>query len=306
MRWTPGGRSDDLEDRRDDSGDDSGGGGGFNFGGTHIGIGGFIILLVLSLVFKRNFLSLAGVGGGDSGPTQMSRPESGPDQARGQVRDRSRNQARDQKEEPLVQFVSFVLDDTQRTWTQILSAQGVPYRHAKLVLFRGSIDSACGTAQSASGPFYCPGDEKVYIDLGFYDELKQRFGVPGQFAQAYVLAHEIGHHIQKLIGVEQKVVAAQRRNPGAANRLSVDLELQADCFAGVWGHSTDQRQLLDPGEVKEGLDAAAAVGDDRLQRMSTGRVNPETFTHGSSQQRMDWFQKGFTTGDMNACNTFAQ
>jgi predicted metalloprotease len=306
MRWTPGGRSDDLEDRRDDSGDDSGGGGGFNFGGTHIGIGGFIILLVLSLVFKRNFLSLAGVGGGDSSPTQMSRPESGLDQGRGQVRDRSRNQARDQKEEPLVQFVSFVLDDTQRTWTQILSAQGVPYRHAKLVLFRGSIDSACGTAQSASGPFYCPGDEKVYIDLGFYDELKQRFGVPGQFAQAYVLAHEIGHHIQKLIGVEQKVVAAQRRNPGAANRLSVDLELQADCFAGVWGHSTDQRQLLDPGEVKEGLDAAAAVGDDRLQRMSTGRVNPETFTHGSSQQRMDWFQKGFTTGDMNACNTFAQ
>jgi predicted metalloprotease len=306
MRWTPGGRSDDLEDRRDDSGDDSGGGGGFNFGGMHIGIGGFIILLVLSLVFKRNFLSLAGGGGGFNSPTQMSRPESGPDQTGGQVRDRSRNQAGDQKEEPLVQFVSFVLDDTQRTWTQILSAQGVPYRHAKLVLFRGSIDSACGTAQSASGPFYCPGDEKVYIDLGFYDELKQRFGVPGQFAQAYVLAHEIGHHIQKLIGVEQKVVAAQRRNPGAANHLSVDLELQADCFAGVWGHSTDQRQLLDPGEVKEGLDAAAAVGDDRLQRMSTGHVNPETFTHGSSQQRMDWFQKGFATGDMNACNTFAQ
>jgi predicted metalloprotease len=301
MRWTPGGRSDDLEDRRDDSGDD-GGDGGFQFGGMHIGIGGFIILLVLSLVFKRNFLSLAGVGGGFNSPTQVSRPESGPDQARGQTR----NQARDQKEEPLVQFVSFVLDDTQRTWTQILSAQGVPYRHAKLVLFRGSIDSACGTAQSASGPFYCPGDEKVYIDLGFYDELKQRFGVPGQFAQAYVLAHEIGHHIQKLIGVEQKVVAAQRRNPGAANHLSVDLELQADCFAGVWGHSTDQRQLLDPGEVKEGLDAAAAVGDDRLQRMSTGHVNPETFTHGSSQQRMDWFQKGFATGDMNACNTFAQ
>ncbi len=161
-------------------------------------------------------------------------------------------------------------------------------------------------AQSASGPFYCPGDEKVYIDLAFYDELKQRFGVPGQFAQAYVLAHEIGHHIQKLTGIEQKVRAAQERNPRAANQLSVDLELQADCFAGVWGHSTDQRKLLDPGEVKEGLDAAATVGDDRLQRMSTGHVNPETFTHGSSQQRMDWFQKGFTTGDMTACNTFAQ
>lgn len=286
MRWTPGGRSDDLEDRRDDGG---GGGGGFNFGGMHIGIGGFLILLVLSLVFKRNFLSLAGVGG-SSAPTQISRPDT----------------ARDQQEEPLVQFVSFVLDDTQKTWTQILSQQGVPYRHAKLVLFRDSIASACGMAQSASGPFYCPEDEKVYIDLGFYDELQRRFGAPGQFAQAYVLAHEIGHHIQKLTGIEGKVRAAQERNPQAANQLSVALELQADCFAGVWGHSTDQRKLLDPGEVDEGLKAAAAVGDDRLQRMAGRAVNPETFTHGSSQQRMDWFQKGFSTGDMKECNTFAQ
>jgi len=286
MRWTPGGRSDDIEDDRDQSG---GGGSGFNFGGMHIGIGGFLILLVLSLVFKRNFLSLVGLGGVSS-PTQISQPDT----------------ARDQREEPLVQFVSFVLDDAQKTWTQILASKGVRYRHAKLVLFRDSIDSACGMAQTASGPFYCPGDEKVYIDLGFYDELKRRFGVPGEFAQAYVLAHEIGHHIQKLVGIEEKVRAAQERNPGAANRLSVNLELQADCFAGVWGHSTDQRKLLDPGEVKEGLDAAAAVGDDRLQRMSTGHVNPETFTHGSSQQRMDWFQKGFSTGDMTACNTFAQ
>lgn len=288
MRWTPGGESQDIEDRRDDSG---GGGGGFNFGGIHIGIGGFIILLVLSLIFKRNFLSLAGVGGGLNPPTQVSRQ---PDTAR------------DQREQPLVHFVSFVLDDTQKTWTQILASKGVRYRHAKLVLFRDSIESACGMAQTASGPFYCPGDEKVYIDLGFYDELKRRFGVPGEFAQAYVLAHEIGHHIQKLVGIEEKVRAAQERNPGAANRLSVNLELQADCFAGVWGHSTDERKLLDPGEVKEGLDAAAAVGDDRLQRMSTGHVNPETFTHGSSQQRMDWFQKGFSTGNMTACNTFAQ
>jgi predicted metalloprotease len=298
MRWTPGGRSDDLEDRRDESGDGGGGGGGFRIGGPHIGIGGFIILVVLSLVFKRNFLSLAGVGSSDGAATQISQPGPG--------RDQTRDSARDQREEPLVQFVSFVLDDTQKTWTQILSPQGVQYRHAKLVLFRDSIDSACGMAQSASGPFYCPGDEKVYIDLGFYDELKQRFGAPGEFAQAYVLAHEIGHHIQKLIGVEQKVHAAQEQNPRAANRLSVDLELQADCFAGVWGHSTDQRRLLDPGDVKEGLAAAAAVGDDRLQRMATGHVNPETFTHGSSQQRMDWFQKGFGSGDMSACNTFAQ
>jgi predicted metalloprotease len=286
MRWTPGGRSDDIEDDRGQSG---GGGGGFNFGGAHIGIGGFLILLVLSLVFKRNFLSLAGVGG--PGPTtQISRPDP----------------VRDQREEPLVQFVSFVLDDAQKTWSQILSAQGVAYRHAKLVLFRDSIRSACGQARSASGPFYCPVDEKVYIDLGFYDELKQRFGAPGEFAEAYVLAHELGHHVQKLLGIEGKVHAAQEQNPRAANQLSEMLELQADCFAGVWGHSTDQRKLLDPGEVREGLNAAAAVGDDRLQRMAGQTVNPETFTHGSSQQRMDWFQKGFSTGDMKSCNTFAQ
>ena len=286
MRWTPGGRSDDIEDDRDQSG---GGGGGFNFGGIHIGIVGFLVLLVLSVVFKRNFLSLAGLGGVSS-PTPISQPDT----------------ARDQREEPLVQFVSFVLDDTQKTWTQILSQQSVPYRHAKLVLFRDRIDSACGLAQSASGPFYCPGDEKVYIDLGFYDELRQRFGAPGEFAQAYVLAHELGHHVQKLIGVEEKVHAAREQNPRAANQLSERLELQADCFAGIWGHSTDQRKLLDPDEVHEGLNAAAAVGDDRLQRMAGRSVNPETFTHGSSQQRMDWFQKGFSTGDMKACNTFAQ
>lgn len=285
MRWTSGGRSDDIEDDRDQSG----GGGGFNFGGIHIGIGGFLLLLVPSLVFKKNFLSLVGFGGAAS-PTAISQPDT----------------ARDQKEEPLVQFVSFVLDDTQKTWTQILSQQNVPYRHAKLVLFRDQINSACGFAQSASGPFYCPEDEKVYIDLGFYDELTRRFGAPGEFAQAYVLAHEIGHHVQKLIGVEGKVHAAQERNPQAANQLSERLELQADCFAGVWGHSTDQRKLLDPGEQREGLNAAAAVGDDRLQRMAGRRVNPETFTHGSSQQRMAWFQKGFSTGDMRACNTFAQ
>jgi len=286
MRWTPGGRSDDIEDDRDQSG---GGGGGFNLGGIHIGIGGFLILLVLSLVFKRNFLALAGLGGVSS-PTQVSQPDT----------------ARDQREEPLVQFVSFVLDDTQKTWMQILGSQGVPYRHAKLVLFRDRIDSACGLAQSASGPFYCPEDEKVYIDLGFYDELKQRFGAPGEFAQAYVLAHELGHHVQKLIGVEEKVHAAQEQNPRAANQLSERLELQADCFAGVWGHSTDQRKLLDPDDVREGLNAAGAVGDDRLQRMAGRSVNPETFTHGSSQQRMDWFQKGFSTGDTKACNTFAE
>jgi predicted metalloprotease len=205
-----------------------------------------------------------------------------------------------------VQFVSFVLDDAQKTWTQILSQEGVRYRHAKLALFRDSINSACGVAQSASGPFYCPENEKVYIDLAFYDELKQRFGAPGEFAQAYVLAHELGHHVQKVIGVEEKVQEARQQNPRAANQLSERLELQADCFAGIWGHSTDQRKLLDPGEMQQGLNAAAAVGDDRLQRMAGRSVNPETFTHGSSQQRMDWFQKGFSSGDMKQCNTFAQ
>ena len=287
MRWTPGGRSDDIEDDRDSSGGD--GGGGFNFGGIHIGIGGFIILLILSFVFKRNFLSLAGIGTATA-PTQVSRPDT----------------ARDQREEPLVQFISFVLDDTQKTWSQILSQQGVRYRHAKLVLFRNRIDSACGLAQAATGPFYCPADEKVYIDLGFYDELKQRFGASGEFAEAYVLAHELGHHVQKLTGIEAKVQAARERDSRAANQLSVRLELQADCFAGIWGHSTEQRHLLDPNEVKEGLNAAAAVGDDRLQRMAGRAVNPETFTHGSSQQRMEWFQKGFNSGDMKECNTFAQ
>jgi predicted metalloprotease len=288
MRWTPGGESGDIEDDRDATGG-GGGGGGFNFGGIHLGIGGFLLLLVLSLVFKRNFLSLAGFGT-SSAPTQMSHPDT----------------ARDQREQPLVQFVSFVLDDTQKTWTQILSQQGVPYHHAKLVLFRDRINSACGLAQEASGPFYCPGDEKVYIDLAFFDELKQRFGAPGEFAEAYVLAHELGHHVQKLTGIEQKVESAQERNPQARNQLSVKLELQADCFAGVWGHTTDERKLLDPNEVNEGLKAAAAVGDDRLQRMSGRTVNPESFTHGSSQQRVSWFQKGFTTGDMKQCNTFAQ
>ena len=286
MRWSPGGRSSDIEDDRDQS---SSGGGGFGFGGIHIGIGGFVILLILSLVFKRNFLSLVGIGG-DRSPTAISQPDT----------------ARDQKEEPLVQFVSFVTDDAQKTWTQILNQQGVTYRHAKVVLFRDRIDSACGLARSASGPFYCPEDEKVYIDLSFYDELKQRFGAPGEFAEAYVLAHELGHHVQKLIGVEEKVHTAQEQNPRASNQLSERLELQADCFAGVWGHSTDQRKLLDPGEAREGLNAAAAVGDDRLQRMAGRSVNPDTFTHGSSQQRMNWFQKGFSTGDMGACDTFEE
>ena len=283
MRWTPGGSSDDVEDRRDESG-----GGGFQPGGIHLGLGGIVILFILSLIFKRDFLSLVSNGSVGTSGTTMSQPDP----------------ALDEQEKPLMDFVVFVLNDVQTTWSQILPQQGVPYRHAKLVLYRDAYSSACGLAQSATGPFYCPEDEKVYIDLGFYDELKQRFGAPGEFAEAYVLAHELGHHVQKLLGIEGKVRAAQQQNPQDANQLSVRLELQADCFAGVWGHSTQQRNLLDPGDVDAGLKAAAAVGDDRLQRMSRGTVNPETFTHGTSAQRTEWFQRGFQDGTIASCNTF--
>jgi predicted metalloprotease len=282
MRWTPGGESQDIEDRRDESG---GGGGGFQFGGLHLGIGGALVLLVLSLIFKQNFFALLG-GGGTSAPATASQP----------------NPARDASEKPLVQFISFVLDDTQNTWTQILPQQsGREYHHAKLVLYRDATQSACGGAESATGPFYCPGDEKVYIDLGFYDELTRKFGAPGQFAQAYVLAHEIGHHVQNILGIERK---AQQGAMRGANSSSVKLELQADCFAGIWAHSTQQRGLLKQGDVESALGAAAAVGDDRLQKMSTGRVSPDSFTHGTSQERMSWFNKGLSSGSIAACNTF--
>ncbi len=208
MKWTPGGESQDIEDRRDEEG--GGGGGRFQFGGMHLGIGGALILLVLSLVFKQNFFELLGNGGATPNSSARSQP----------------NPARDQQEQPLVQFVSFVLDDTQKTWEQLLPEQaGKPYRHARLVLFRNYTQSGCGGAESATGPFYCPGDEKVYIDLGFYDELKRRFGAPGEFAQAYVLAHEIGHHVQKIIGIESRVRRLEQGNPQLQNPLSVKMEL---------------------------------------------------------------------------------
>ncbi len=268
MRWTPGGVSDDIEDRRDD-----GGGGGF--GGRHIGIGGILLLVVASVVFRRDLVTPF-LGGG-SPTASVSRPS---------------DPARKAAEQPMVEFVSFVLDDLQRTWTQLLPQYGARYQRAKLVLFHDIIDSACGQAESATGPFYCPGDQKVYIDLGFYRELKDRFGAPGEFAQAYVIAHEIGHHVQNLLGIEAKVGAARRQNPSSANALSVRLELQADCFAGVWGHSTEQRNIIDRSDVDAGLNAAAAIGDDRLQKMATGHVMPERFTHGSSAQRVEWFRAG--------------
>jgi predicted metalloprotease len=288
VRWTPGGESSDIEDDRDSTG---GGGGGFGFGGIHLGIGGTLLVLVLSLVFRTNFFALLGGGNAiDNGPAAVSRP----------------NPELDQKEKPMVQFVSFVLDDVQNTWTKILPEQAdTTYHHAKLVLFRGAIDSGCGGAESATGPFYCPQDEKVYIDLGFFDELSQRFGAPGQFAQAYVLAHELGHHVQKLLGIEQRVSDMEQNNSRQANPLSVKLELQADCFAGIWAHTTQQRGLLEKGDVESALGAAAAVGDDRLQKETTGRVNPESFTHGTSEQRMHWFSAGLDSGEISSCNTFA-
>jgi len=281
MRWSPGGRSGNLEDRR-------AGGGGFMRGAGGMGIGTVLILLVLSFIFKRDMFQLVGDGSVGAAP---SAPAGAPvDET--------------PEERRLVEFVSFVLDDAQAVWDSVLPAHGVRYRPARLVLFRDAIQSACGFAEAATGPFYCPGDEKVYIDLGFYEELHSRFGAPGDFAQAYVLAHEIGHHVQNVLGTEAQVRQARGNRPDLANELSVRLELQADCYAGVWAHSTAQRQILERGDVEEGLGAAAAVGDDRIQQMGGGRVAPEAFTHGSSEQRMRWFRQGMDSGSPESCDTF--
>lgn len=284
MRISGRGDSQDVEDRRGASG-----GGGMRMPGGRFGLGGIVILLLLSVIFKKDFLSLAGgLGGGDAAPAAEGPVQSTPE------------------EEELKRFVSNVLDDAQATWDSTLAPEsGTRYEHAKLVLFRDAINSACGFAEAASGPFYCPGDNKVYVDLGFYQELKERFGAPGDFAQAYVLAHEIGHHLQFLLGTETRVRRMQAANPREANPLSVAMELQADCYAGVWGHSAAARGLLDPGDVEEGLNAAAAVGDDRIQRMSGTRVNPEAWTHGSAEQRVMWFRRGLSTGKLSACDTFS-
>jgi predicted metalloprotease len=263
MRWTPGDRSPNLEDRR-----------GQRFAGVgRLGIGGVVILLVLSLIFKRDFFSLLSGGQGEAA-------QSGP-------------VATTPEEEHLVDFVSFVFDTTQSTWTQILAQRGARYQDAKLVLFRDAVQSACGFAQAATGPFYCPSDHKVYIDLGFYDELRQRFGAPGDFAQAYVLAHEVGHHVQALLGDRF----------GSSNAGSVRRELQADCYAGIWGNYMSREGALESGDAQEGMGAAAAVGDDRLQRMSTGTISPETFTHGTSAQREMWFRRGLESGRIESCQT---
>jgi predicted metalloprotease len=257
--------------------------------GLRIGAGGAILLLVLSLVTGQNFFALLGdaidvgaPGGAPSAPYQPT-PE----------------------EEELVDFVSFVLDDVQNTWEAAFPIAARDYRRAKLVLFTDTVRSGCGYAEAAMGPFYCPADEKVYIDLGFYHELRARFGAPGDFAQAYVIAHEIGHHVQNVLGLSQRVRELQQRRADQANQLSILLELQADCFAGVWAHSTARRDLLEHGDVEEGLGAAAAVGDDRIQKSAGAGVNPETWTHGSSRQRVEWFRRGMEKGTVADCNTFA-
>jgi len=286
MRWTPGGRSGDLEDQRGSSG--GGGFGGLGGGLPRMGIGGFIVLLLLSVIFHKNFFAMLGGGGAPAGaPASQNAPVSS-----------------SPEEEKEVEFISFVLDDAQNTWTQIFAQEGQTYQRAKLVLFREGVRSGCGFAQTEMGPFYCPADQKVYIDLGFYKELRDRFGASGDFAEAYVIAHELGHHVQNQLGISGKVEQAQQQDPDQAKALSVRLELQADCLAGVWGHSTQQRSILEAGDVDEALNAAASVGDDRIQKQTTGRVNPETWTHGSAAERSRWFKAGFDSGKIESCDTF--
>lgn len=210
------------------------------------------------------------------------------------------------KDQEMAEFVAVVLGDTESTWHQLFSEMGATYQEPKLVLFRGAVNSACGYAQSAMGPFYCPGDNKLYIDLAFYEDMKNKLGAPGDFAQAYVIAHEVGHHVQTLLGTSGKVAQAQQQvSKEQANALSVKLELQADCYAGIWGHYADnERQMLESGDIEEALNAASAIGDDKLQQQAGGTVRPESFTHGSSKQRVEWFKRGFEQGKVEACNTF--
>jgi uncharacterized protein len=282
MRWTPGGVSRDIVDRR------GAGGGGFGFGrGPTIGCGGLIILLVLSLITGRNFFTFFDDGAVSRSPASSTAPVS-------QTPD----------EERTVQFVSFVLDDVQDNWEKSFADEGLKYERAKLVLFRDMTQSACGRGQAATGPFYCPADGMVYLDLSFFDELERRLGAPGEFAQAYVIAHEIGHHVQNVTGTARRVQELMRRDSRNANAYSVKLELQADCYAGVWANSTAQRNLLEQADVEAGMNAAAAVGDDRLREMSGRAVNPESFTHGSSADRMEWFQRGLRSGRIRDCETF--
>jgi predicted metalloprotease len=277
MKWEDRGQSRNVEDRRASRGPAR--------TGASLGIGGLIIIGLISLLTGTNLFSFLGIGPGTTTPppTQESLDA----------------------EQEQVSFVSFVLDDVQGMWTQVFAASDVPWQDAQLVLYRDAVASACGNAPSAVGPFYCPLDGDLYIDLSFYDELRTRFGAPGDFAEAYVIAHELGHHVQNLLGIMQDVQEAQQLQPAAAGALSVGLELQADCFAGVWAASAHARGIMERGDLEEGQRAAASVGDDTLQRRTTGSIRPESFTHGTSAQREQWFTAGFEAGSPDACDTFA-
>ena len=300
MRWRGNRQSDNIEDRR---GMRSPAMGGFGSGGG--------LLNLLPMVFKLfglkgGIIALLGIGayGLLSGDLAMIMGGgSGTGDTTSQPQHRIEQSAQEQE---LVKFVSVVLADTEDTWHELFRQQGKTYQEPRLVLFRNATRSACGLGQAAMGPFYCSADRKVYIDLGFYDELKSRFKAPGDFAQAYVIAHEVGHHVQTLLGISEQVQQAkQRANEVQANRLSVRQELQADCFAGIWAHHADRtRQLLEAGDVEEGLTAASAIGDDRLQKQSQGYVTPDSFTHGSSAQRVKWFKVGLQSGRLKDCDTF--
>jgi uncharacterized protein len=301
MKWRRGKRSADLEDRRAGGGGLGGGGG---FGGMPIPMGkagggglGLVAILILFLVLRG-----CGDGGGGGGFDIPSLPTGTgiPAQETGSpVPEGSDPEAKQ------VEFVSFVLDDTQNFWQQQFQSSGEQYDRAKLVLFRDAVASGCGQASSATGPFYCPLDQKAYVDLTFFDELNRRFQAPGDFAQAYVLAHEIGHHVQQELNIEQQVREQSQSNPDDANELSVRLELQADCFAGLWGRSAYDQGILENGDLEEGITAAEAVGDDRIQEQAQGRIDPESFTHGTSEQRRTWFRRGFDSGSFEQCDTFS-
>ena len=284
MRWEDQRRSENVEDRR---GMKAPRGAGFKGG-----IGTIVVVLVISWLTGANPLTLFQLAGGLSGGGAEAPAEPG--------------QAGAPTGDPQAEFAAVVLASTEDAWTRVFQQAGKRYQPPTLVLFDDAVQSACGTNSAAVGPFYCPGDQKLYIDLGFFRELDQKFGAPGDFAQAYVIAHEVGHHLQVLLGVSDQVQAArQRASEVEGNRLSVLQELQADCFAGVWGNHARQK-LLQDGDVEEGLRAAAAIGDDTLQRKSQGRVSPESWTHGSSQQRVEWLRRGLTQGSIDACDTFGQ
>ncbi|MDM0120295.1 KPN_02809 family neutral zinc metallopeptidase [Variovorax arabinosiphilus] len=288
MRWEGNEQSDNVEDRRSDGG----GGGGFPIGGRSVGIGTVAVALIAGWIFGINPLTVLGLlsGGGAPQVQQQQGPAHKPPP--------------DDRE---AAFVSTVLKNTEVVWTQAFQQNGGTYQPPRLVLFRGATPTACGTGQSAMGPFYCPGDKKVYIDLGFFDTLKRDLGAPGEFAQAYVIAHEVGHHVQDELGITAKVDGMRGRlSPTQNNAVSVRVELQADCFAGVWAHHSQQsKQWLDPGDIEAAMNAAQKIGDDALQRSAGRAVVPDSFTHGTSAQRQRWFGNGYKTGSMQACDTFA-